>query len=113
MTTSILGASDSHTFTAFTNTIAVSSVAFGADNCGGQTYSLKMQDGTTNVPDYLSLSGFDVTLSTTNTAYIGTHTVRLIVKLDAPYNLVTHYEEFQVVINECAVTIDTQPTISN
>lgn len=65
---SVHGASDSTSFTAFTDAISTASAAFGANNCGVPTYRITMTDGTSGVPNYLSLSGTTLTASSVDTA---------------------------------------------
>jgi len=107
MAASVLGTSDTKSFTAFTDSVATASSAFGADNCGVATYRITMSDGTSGVPAYLTLSGKTLTLTPTLTSQIGTHNIKLHVDL-TPFS-VTHTEDFQVVISECVPTI-TAPT---
>jgi len=64
-------------------------------------------DGITTVPNYLTLTGNSLALLAPDISYnsfVGTHVVRLHVKLD-DYNLVTHYDDFNAIINECVPTI--------
>jgi len=107
MSASVLGASDTESFTAFTDSVATASSAFGADLCGVATYRITMSDGSTGVPAYLTLSGKTLTLTPTLTSQIGTHDIKLHVDL-TPFAR-THTEDFQVVISECVPTI-TAPT---
>jgi len=68
MAASVLGASDTKSFTAFTDSVATASTAFGADLCGVATYRITMSDGTAGVPAYLTLSGKTLTLTPTLTS---------------------------------------------
>ena len=104
------GASDSTTFTAYTDSVSTASAAFGANNCGVPTYEIKMSDGTTAVPGYLTLSGTTLTATTTDPTHIGVHNIQLQVKL-ATYSI-THTESFTVTITECVPSI-TVPTLTN
>ena len=104
------GASDSTTFTAYTDSVSTASIAYGANNCGVPTYEIKMSDGTTAVPGYLTLSGTTLTVTTTDSAHIGVHNIQLQVKL-ATYSI-THTESFTVTITECVPSI-TAPTLVN
>jgi len=110
LTTSVSGAAAAHTFTAFTDSVSVAKTAYGANLCGVPTYRITMDDGTTAVPAYLTLSGTTLTASTTDPTFIGTHNIRLYVEL-TPYSI-SVFESFQVIITECVPSI-TAPTLAN
>jgi len=110
LATTVKGASDSTTFTAYTDSVSTSTSAFGANNCGVPTYEIKMSDGTTAVPGYLTLSGTTLTVTTTDPTHIGVHNIQLQVKL-TPFSI-THTESFTVTITECVPSI-TAPTLVN
>ena len=77
LATTVKGDSDSTTFTAYTDSVSTASAAFGANNCGVPTYEIKMSDGTTAVPGYLTLSGTALTATTTDPTHIGVHNIQL------------------------------------
>lgn len=110
ITTSVLGAADSATFTDFLDSVDTTYSSFPTV-CGAKEYRVvTIADSVVSTPSYMSLTDRTLTLTPVYGDPVGTNTVYVEVKL-IDYPLRVYYQPFNAVITLCEGTIDFVPSI--